>query len=167
MRPDVALILRDGLIESGVDFAASLPEKNLEPFVALLREDIRVLHVPLAREEEGIGICTGAYLGGRTPCMVMMNAGFLTCVNALTLAAQYAQIPMLLIIGNNGGFGEQYLMHTPLARATAPVLDAVRIPTRVVTEPEMAKGAIADSMSLVQSSRLPVAIVLDGACLRD
>lgn len=167
MRPEVAQQLLDGLVSSGVDFVAALPEKNLEPLVARIRTDERILHVPLAREEEGLGICVGAYLGGKTPCLVMMNAGYLTCINAITLVAQYSQIPVLLLIGNNGGFGEQFLMHTPLARVTEPVLEATGIPFRCLSDPRQIRDDFHRAVALARSSRLPVAVVLDGECLRD
>ena len=48
-----------------------------------LGEDPDIHHVPVTREEEGIGICAGAYLDGKRPAMVMMNAGFVLSANAL------------------------------------------------------------------------------------
>jgi hypothetical protein len=83
MKREVAAELVDSLKEAGVDFVATLTEANLHELVMALGEDKEIHHVPVTREEEGIGICAGAYLGGKRPAMVMMNAGFLLSTNAL------------------------------------------------------------------------------------
>ncbi|MCL5959222.1 MAG: hypothetical protein M1358_07875 [Chloroflexi bacterium] len=55
----------DGLLEAGIDFVATLPEANLMALINAVEAEPSITHVPLAREEEGIGICAGAYLGGK------------------------------------------------------------------------------------------------------
>jgi sulfopyruvate decarboxylase TPP-binding subunit len=75
MRREVAAEIVDSLKEAGIDFVATLTEANLHDLVMALGEDTDIHHVPVTREEEGIGICAGAYLGGKNPAMVMMNAG--------------------------------------------------------------------------------------------
>jgi len=71
MKRDVAAEIVDSLKEAGVDFVASLTEANLHDLVMALGEDTAIHHVPVTREEEGIGICAGAYLGGKKPAMVI------------------------------------------------------------------------------------------------
>src|SRR5438067_2134690 len=73
-----------GMKEAGIDFVASVPDTNLAELLSLLDEDRDVAHVPVGREEEGIGVCVGAYLGGKRPAMLMQNAGLLNSCNALT-----------------------------------------------------------------------------------
>ena len=84
MKREVAAEIVDSLKEAGIDFVATLTEANLHDLVMALGEDTDIHHVPVTREEEGIGICAGAYLGGKNPAMVMMNAGFLLSANALS-----------------------------------------------------------------------------------
>ena len=52
----------------------------------------------LAREEEGIGIITGEYLGGRRGVLMMQSAGLGNCVNALASLAIPYQIPFIMLI---------------------------------------------------------------------
>jgi hypothetical protein len=65
VKREVAAEIVDSLKEAGVDFVASLTEANLHDLVIALGEDSAIHHVPVTREEEGIGICAGAYLGGK------------------------------------------------------------------------------------------------------
>ena len=106
MKREVAAEIVDSLKEAGVDFVASLTEANLHDLVIALGEDPAIHHVPVTREEEGIGICAGAYLGGKKPAMVMMNAGFLLSANALATVCIHPGIPALMLIGHSGGVGE-------------------------------------------------------------
>ena len=69
MKREVATEIVDSLKAAGVDFVASLTEANLHDLVIALGEDKAIHHVPVTREEEGIGICAGAYLGGKKPAM--------------------------------------------------------------------------------------------------
>jgi sulfopyruvate decarboxylase subunit alpha len=166
VRADVAARIRDGMRQAGVDFVASLPENNLEPLVGLFRDAPDVIHVPLAREEEGIGVCAGAYLGGKVPAMIMMDAGLLACSNALTVLAGQAGIPMLLLVGYSGGLGERYFMHTPLGRVLEPLLGALGIVYTVVERADDVADKLVRANTLAYSSKRPVAVVLDGECLR-
>ena len=62
---EAARTIVDGLKEAGVTLIASLPDINLAPLLETIAQDRDVLHVPVCREEEGIGISAGAYLVGK------------------------------------------------------------------------------------------------------
>ena len=52
-------------------------------------------HLAATREEEGIGICAGAWLGGRFPAILMQNSGLTNAVSPLTSLNYIFQIPVL------------------------------------------------------------------------
>src|SRR5204863_2852726 len=85
------------LKRAGVNFVASLPDASLVPLVQGFDKDNDIIHVPLSREEEGVGVCTGANLAGKRCVLMMQNAGFLNASNALTTTARQMEIPMLLL----------------------------------------------------------------------
>ena len=120
MKREVAAEIVDSLKEAGVDFVATLTEANLHDLVMALGEDQAIHHVPVTREEEGIGICAGAYLGGKKPAMVMMNAGFLLSTNALATVCIHPGIPVLMLIGHSGGVGEENAGHATVGALTEP-----------------------------------------------
>jgi sulfopyruvate decarboxylase subunit alpha len=65
-----------GLKAAGINLVASLPDINLAELLRLVQADGDVTHVPVCREEEGIGICAGAYLVGKKCAAIMQNGGF-------------------------------------------------------------------------------------------
>ncbi len=166
MKPKIAAEIVNALKESGVDFVATLTEANLHELIMLLAEDPAIQHVPVTREEEGIGICAGAYLGGKRPAMVMMNAGFLVSANGLATVCIHPGIPVLLIIGHNGGVGEENPGHATVGMLTEPVLHGMNIMYEKVGRLEEIRPTILDSQTLARSSRRPVAIVLNKEALR-
>ncbi|MBI2091182.1 MAG: sulfopyruvate decarboxylase subunit alpha, partial [Deltaproteobacteria bacterium] len=80
-------MILEAMKEAGINFVTSLPDHNLACLLELVDKDPDLKHVPLCREEEGIGICAGAYLGGKTTAIIMQNGGFLNSCNALTTTA--------------------------------------------------------------------------------
>ena len=77
---------------------ATLPDEKMVAVIRAVDQDGELKHVPLCREEEGIGICAGAYLAGKKTALIMQNAGFLNSCNALTTTSLQFQIPTLLLI---------------------------------------------------------------------
>ncbi len=49
-----------GLKKAGIDFIATLPDLKVVEVVGAVDRDPEIKHVPLCREEEGVGICAGA-----------------------------------------------------------------------------------------------------------
>ncbi|MEZ5834412.1 MAG: hypothetical protein R3D03_01610 [Geminicoccaceae bacterium] len=46
------------------------------------------------KEDEGMGLCAGAYMGGRHPCIIMQNTAIGITVNTLATLIQFYQIPL-------------------------------------------------------------------------
>src|SRR5687767_13351752 len=70
-----------GLKEAGIDLVSSVPDINMLQLINLLYEDKQIAHVPVGREEEGVGVCAGAHLGGKKPALLMQNGGLLNSCN--------------------------------------------------------------------------------------
>lgn len=166
MKREVAAEIVGSLKAAHVDFVATLTEANLHDLVMQVGEDPAIHHVPVTREEEGIGICAGAYLGGKNPAMVMMNAGFLLTVNALATVCLQPGIPILMLIGHSGGAGEENPGHGTVGTLTEPVLQALHIVYEKVGRFEEIRPAIYDHQLLARSSRRPTAIILNKQALR-
>ena len=160
MTPATATLIVESLKEAGIDFVATLPELNLQPILQTVQDDPDLIHVPVCREEEGLGICAGAYLGGKRPAMVLMNTGFLLSCNILTTMHYHMQIPVLMLIGYSGGMGEPYPAHGSLAKTTEPVLRALDISYTLVGRVEEMKDAIKYAQIQARSSRQPAAILM-------
>jgi sulfopyruvate decarboxylase subunit alpha len=105
--PSGPKLILEGLKEAGIDLIATLPDINLTELLRLIEADRDVNHVPLCREEEGIGICTGAYLVGKRCALIMQNGGLYNSVNGIVSTLLHYQIPLLLLIYYAGDIGDR------------------------------------------------------------
>ena len=78
----------NGIKDAGIDFIVSVPCVNLSKLLNMIDEDDEIIHIPVTREEEGIGICAGAYLGGKKTAILMQNSGLGNSINALKSLTQ-------------------------------------------------------------------------------
>ena len=153
----------EGLKEAKIDLVASVPDINLLELINLLYEDDDITHVPVGREEEGIGVCTGAYMGGKRPAMLMQNGGLMNACNGITTTALQFGIPILLLIYYAGDMGDN-AFHM-LGLLTEPVLDGLGVKHSVLRDPDKVKEQIAAANVSAEASRRPVALLLTRAVL--
>jgi sulfopyruvate decarboxylase subunit alpha len=152
-----------GLKKAGIDFIASLPDEKMLELIRAIENDTEVHHVPLCREEEGIGICAGAYLAGRKTAIIMQNAGFLNSCNALTTTSLQFQIPLLMLIYYAGDRGDRGF--STLGSVTEPVLQAMGFRSYVLRNPEEIGELLSGAQILADDSKKPVAVLLTKAVL--
>jgi sulfopyruvate decarboxylase subunit alpha len=147
-----------GLKKAGIDFVATLPDEKMLEVIRAVERDRQLKHVPLCREEEGIGICAGAYLAGKKTAIIMQNAGFLNSCNALTTTSLQLQIPILMLIYYAGDIGDRGF--TTLGAVTEPVLQAMGFRSYVLRKPEDIDEVLAGAQILADDSKKPVAVLL-------
>jgi sulfopyruvate decarboxylase subunit alpha len=158
MNPSPAVY--SGLKLAGINFATSVPCVNLQELLTLVDSDEEIIHVPVTREEEGVGVCAGAWMGGRRPALLMQNSGLGNSINALASLDMLYGIPLLMIISHRGGKGEPIVGQVPMGRLTVPLLDAMNI-RHISPHPEEAEKAVAEAWKTAEKSRRPVAVLLD------
>jgi sulfopyruvate decarboxylase subunit alpha len=116
------------LKKGGADFFLSVPCKLLANMIAILEDDVDVYYSSIPREEEGMGICAGAYFGNKLPCIMMQNTGIGNSVNAIISLLQLYQIPIVFLISYRGTPGEQVGAQGGMASVTEDILRTLRIP---------------------------------------
>lgn len=158
MNPSLAVYR--GLKCAGTDFAASVPCVNLQELLTLIGGDPEIIHLPVTREEEGVGICAGAWMGGRRTALLMQNSGLGNCINALASLDMLYGIPLLMIISHRGGAGEPIVAQVPMGRLTVPLLDALGI-THFQPQPEQAEEVVCEAWKSAEAARRPAAVLLD------
>ena len=141
----------------------SLPDAFLVNLIEALEEGNDFIHVPVSREEEGVGVCTGAYLGGRRCAFLMQNAGLLNSCNALTTTALQIEIPMLLLVLYAGARGD--MSFPMLGQVTEPVLSALRIPYYIPATLADVSDVIDGAVVQAYNAKKPIAILLNKAVL--
>lgn len=149
-----------GLRAGGIDLVTSVPCVKLKPLLEMLSDDPVVKHVPVTREEEGIGICAGAYLGGMRPALLMQNSGLGNCINALASLDLLYDLPVVLVMSHRGTAGETIAAQVPMGRATGPLLDVLGI-ARFCPSPSQGEQNVLEAARLAFATRRPVAVLLD------
>ena len=109
-----------------------VPDKVLAPLIKRLHADDYFTVICPAREEEAIGIVTGAYMGGLRGIVLMQTSGFATLPNALASLTVPYQIPMLMLISERGTLGDFQLGQAIVCRTMRPILDTLNIENHVI-----------------------------------
>lgn len=148
----------DGLKRAGINLMATLPDVNLTDLLRCIEEDPDVIHVPLCREEEGVGICAGAYLVGKKCAAIMQNGGFFNSTNAIVSTLLQYQIPLLLLIYYAGDIGDRTFSTS--GSLTLPLLNALGIRSYVLRQSRHAAEIIYRAQVLAEDSKRPVALLL-------
>ena len=97
---DSTQAIYDGLKDAEIDFIVSVPCVNLSKLLNMIDDDQEITHIPVTREEEGIGICAGAYLGGKRTAILMQNSGLGNSINALKSLMELYEFPLLMIMSH-------------------------------------------------------------------
>ena len=155
---EAAKTIVDGLKRAGINFVATLPDINLADLLREVEEDRDFIHVPVCREEEGIGICAGAYLMGKKCAAIMQNGGFFNSTNAIVSTSLQYQIPILLLIYYAGDIGDRTFSTT--GSMTEPVLQALGVRYYVMRDTGGAPELIKRAEILADDSKRPVALLL-------
>src|SRR5687768_7828786 len=90
--------LADILRRNGIDLFTTVPDSIVGQVLEYLWQDEECKVVTACREEEGLGILSGAYLAGKRGALLMQNSGLGNCVNTLGSLNMAAQIPVVLVI---------------------------------------------------------------------
>lgn len=149
-----------GLKLAGIDFAASVPCVNLQQLLKLVDSDKEIIHIPVTREEEGVGLCAGAWMGGRHPALLMQNSGLGNSINALASLDLLYSIPLLMIISHRGCEGEAIIGQVPMGELTPKLLDVMEI-TSFTPSPADTEAVVAQAWRSAEARRRPVAVLFD------
>ena len=160
MQMNPSLAVYRGLKRASINLATSVPCVNLQELLALVENDEEIIHVPVTREEEGVGICAGAWMAGRRPALLMQNSGLGNSINALASLDMLYGIPLLMIISHRGGKDEPIIGQVPMGQLTVPLLDAMKI-RRYSPGPEAAEETMAGAWEKAAEERRPAAVLLD------
>jgi sulfopyruvate decarboxylase subunit alpha len=150
-----------GLKSSGIDFVVSVPCVNLGELLKLIDKDSNITHIPVTRQEEGIGICAGAYFGGKKVAILMQNSGLGNCVNALGSLYQLYSLPLVMIMSHRGTYGEPIIGQVPMGKATPKVLNAMELKYCNPKTPEEALKLVTNSWEITTEAKSPISILLD------
>jgi sulfopyruvate decarboxylase TPP-binding subunit len=154
---DVAQTFYRSLRAGSVDFAVYIPDSLLDPIERLLEGDPAVQTVVCAREDEGIAIAMGAYLGGKVPVALMEGSGL--GLSGLILARGLLQrTPLLLIASHDQALGEQFDYHGATRVVGRATLEGLGIASVVIHSRDMVPTAVREALLTIRGQRVPVGL---------
>lgn len=147
------------LKRAGISIVASLPDQWIGGLIDACAAEPAFRHIRLTREDEGVGICAGAFLGGRKAALVCQSSGILLAANALAGIALHHQIPFVVIAAHRGSFDDNQYYQMYKARVMEPVIAGLGLPYHMIDGPEQF-GIIGDSVRQAWLNRMPVILLL-------
>ncbi len=118
------------LKQAGVNFTASLPCEKIKVLLEMVEESF--FHVPLTREEEGVGICAGAALSGKRPAMFIQSSGIGNMINALLSLTSFYRLPLALFVSQRGIYKERIAAQLPMGQRLPAILKGSGIPCSLI-----------------------------------
>lgn len=126
LEKDWPLALYQTLKQAEISQMSYVPDAGHTTLINQLVEDPEVQTNVLTTEEEGVAICSGAWLGGMRSVLLMQSSGVGNCINMLSLPVQ-ARIPLLMLVTMRGEWNEYNPWQVPMGQATQKVLEAIGI----------------------------------------
>ena len=137
----------------------AVPCRKLNTLLMRIQQDPERRLIYPAREEEGLGICVGAYLAGCFPVMLLQNSGLGNLVGAYCSLNQFFDIPLLLLVSQRGTASEPVAAQRPMGAITTDLLDLLHIEHHTPDRPQQAEQVI-DVIGAYKRARRSCALLL-------
>jgi sulfopyruvate decarboxylase subunit alpha len=150
------------LVNNEVEIVTTVPCKQLAGVIDEIDRSEQIYHIPSNKEDEGMGLCAGAFMGGKRSAIIMQNTAIGVTINTLVTLIQYYHIPLPMLISYRGELGEPVACQTEMAVHTKALLAQLNIPTY-----HFHAAADADELDAILKycfmSKKPVAILTDAS----
>jgi sulfopyruvate decarboxylase subunit alpha len=166
MKPSAVEHVISGLKSAGISVACYLPDSLLKELYPALDKDGDIRTIRVTNEGEGAAICGGVWLSGRRAVLVMENSGLRASIEPLARMGMGAGIPVLMLMSYRGDLGENNWWAIPHGMTMEPLLNAMRIPYRIIDREEDIKGAIHDAATWSHTAYYHSAVILSGKIVR-
>jgi hypothetical protein len=91
-------VVQETLKRNDVKLVTYVPDKVFTPLIKNLHADSDFLTFATAREEEALGIVSGAWMGGLRGAVLMQTSGFGTIPNVLASLIVPYQVPAIMFV---------------------------------------------------------------------
>jgi sulfopyruvate decarboxylase alpha subunit len=149
-----------GLKSNDVKLVTYVPDRVFTPLIKALHVDPFFTVFACTREEEALGIVTGAWMGGLRGAVLMQTSGFATIPNALASLVVPSQIPALIFVSERGTLGEFNLGQAMVCKTMRPVLDALGMESHTITRQDELAFIIDRSIKQAVATQAPVTFIL-------
>lgn len=146
-----------GLLKNGFSFSSGVPCSFLKEILAHVPKEAN--YVLATREDNALGLASGAYLSGKKSAILIQNSGLGNIVNGLTSFNLIYKIPVLVIISWRGEPGKPDAPeHSVMGEKMFPLLKELDIPYKILSD-EINKE-IGWATKKMDEGKVPVALIL-------
>jgi sulfopyruvate decarboxylase alpha subunit len=153
-------VVLECLKANNVQTLVHVPDTILTDLIRRANEDAFFDVLSPTREEEGVAIVCGAYLGGRNGALLMQNSGLGNAANILGSLTVPYQIPMLLLISQRGELGEFNTVQVGMGQALRPMLDGLDVQHFTMEREDEVEKIVTGAIKLAFSTDCPVAVIV-------
>jgi sulfopyruvate decarboxylase alpha subunit len=153
-------VVQHTLKRNDVRLVTYVPDKVFTPLIRNLHADVDFLTFPTAREEEALGILSGAWMGGRRGAVLMQTSGFGTIPNVLASLVVPYQVPAIMFVSERGTLGEFNLGQALVCRTMRPVLESLAVQTQTITRHDELEFILDRSIKQAVATQAAVAFIL-------
>jgi sulfopyruvate decarboxylase alpha subunit len=154
---DVAL---QALKRNDIRLVPYVPDRVLTTLIKNIHADPFFTTFPTAREEEAVGIVSGAWMAGLRGAVLMQTSGFATLANVLASLAIPYQIPLVMFVSERGTLGEFNYGQSLVCRTMRPVLDSLAMEHHTCTRLDDFEFMVDRSIKQAFTTQAPVALIL-------
>jgi sulfopyruvate decarboxylase alpha subunit len=145
---------------NNVKLVVYVPDRVFTPLIKGIHADPYFTAFATTREEEALGIVTGAWMGGMRGAVLMQTSGFGTIPNALASLVVPSQIPALIFVSERGTLGEFNLGQALVYKTMRPILNSLAVENVTVTRQDELAFTIDRSIKQAVATQAPVTFIL-------
>lgn len=143
----------------GVRQIAYVPDAGHAFAIRSAIDDPEIEDVVLTTEEEGVALCTGAWLGGQRAVLLMQSSGVGNCINMFSLL-QSADVPFFTLVTMRGEYAEFNPWQGPMGKATQAALELMGIHVLRVSDPAEVEEIVSAGFDAAFEAGEKVAVLL-------
>src|SRR6201988_4040027 len=152
-------IVLQTLKRNDVRLVPYVPDRVLTALIKSLHADPFFTTFATAREEEAVGIVSGAWMGGARGAILMQTSGFATLANVLASLVVPCQIPLVMLVSERGTLGEFNYGQSLVCRTMRPVLDSLAMEHHTITRLDPLELIADRSIKQAVTTQSPVALI--------
>ena len=148
------------LIQEDYKFFTGVPCSLLSGLIYELEDQQEVRYIPAVREDAAVGLCTGAYLAGAMPVLLMQNSGLGYSLNAFTSLNLIYNIPMLVIMSWRGKDGKDAPEHIIMGDIDKQLLKTAGMEYSLLNE-DNCEEVLRKAKNKIWEEKLPYTLIIE------
>ena len=148
------------LIQEDYKFFTGVPCSLLSGLIYELEDQQEVRYIPAVREDAAVGLCTGAYLAGAMPVLLMQNSGLGYSLNAFTSLNLIYNIPILVIMSWRGKDGKDAPEHIIMGDIDKQLLKTAGMEYSLLNE-DNCEEVLTKAKNKIWEEKLPYTLIVE------